>query len=656
MADESRKILDDIFRHINAGQIGQAVKLCRSSLESDPENINVLGILGAILLQKGQLEDAENYLLKTIELEPAFAKPHEDLGVLYLRQDDSARAASFFQKATELDPRLATAFRGLRDANTRSGNRDQAEAAHRRFLELSPEARALAEAEKLQRNGETQEAERICEELIKREPGNRDALRMLAVIASDDERYIIAEGLLRRIAKLPGSSYKAHLELARFLAEHSRIPEAVELLQETVRLVPDKHDVRLMLGDMLAIVGRTTEALQEYERCLEQSPQEPTALLGRGHMLRIGGRRDDAVASYQECISERPNLGDAWWSLASVHGYRLNGEELDTMRSQVESSVLTPESEIAFRFAIARACEQMEDFEGAWEQYKLGNAAKRALIKYDPVETELQHDKLAEVFTNDIFERKSAATPADITPVFILGMPRSGSTLIEQILASHSMVEGADELPYVIMISNSLSANKNNATRYPEIVEELDDSQLTGLGRSYLHYALTHCANEKPFFTDKMPANFSHVGFIRLILPHAKIIDVRRDPIAACIANYRHLFAQGKNQSYDLVELAEYYLQYVGIMQHWDKVLRGDVLRVQYEHVVENLEGEVRRILEFCELPFEEACINYHESARPVNTASSEQVRQPIYDSAVNFWKNYEPHLELLRDILEPVL
>jgi hypothetical protein len=235
-------------------------------------------------------------------------------------------------------------------------------------------------------------------------------------------------------------------------------------------------------------------------------------------------------------------------------------------------------------------------------------------------------------------------------------MPRSGSTLVEQILASHSMVEGANELPYVIMISNTLGANKNNATGYPEIVEELDDSQLTGLGRSYLHYALTHCENDKPFFTDKMPANFSHAGFIRLILPHAKIIDVRRNPIATCVANYRHLFARGKNQSYDLVELAEYYLQYVEIMQHWDNVLPGDVLRVQYEHVVENLEGEVRRILDFCELPFEEACIHYHESARPVNTASSEQVRQPIYDSAVDFWKNYEPHLELLKDILKPVL
>jgi tetratricopeptide (TPR) repeat protein len=585
------------------------------------------------------------------------SKPHEDLGLLYLRQDDPARAVSYFQRATELDPSLVTAFRGLADANIRSGNRDQAEAAHRRYVDLlPPDGRALAEAEKLHRDGESEEAERICEDLIKREPGNTAALRLLAVIASDNKRYINAEGLLRRIAKLSSSGYKAQLDLARFLAERSRLPEAIELLEETARLIPGKHEIHLMLGDLLSIVGRTTEALQEYERCLEQSPKEPNALLGRGHMLRIGGLREDAVASYQECISVRPDLGDAWWSLAGMHGYRVSGDELESMQSQLESGVLTPESEVSFQFAIARAYEQMNDFERAWQHYEIGNAAKRMLVSYDPVETEVLHTKLKKVFTKDIFERKAAATPTDTTPVFILGMPRSGSTLIEQILASHSKVEGAGELPYIIMMSTSLGAKRSDTTRYPEIVEELDDSQLTALGRSFLHHALTFRANAKPFLTDKMPANFSHAGFIRLILPHAKIIDARRDPVATCVANYRYLFAQGKNQTYDLVELAEYYLQYVGIMRHWDEVMPGDILRVQYENVVGNLELEVRRILDFCELPFEESCINYHQNARPVNTASSEQVRQPIYDSAVNFWKNYESHLDEVKEILEPIL
>lgn len=656
MAGNPRQTVDDIFRHINAGQVDQAENLCRTALTSDPEDINVLGILGAILMQKGQLEDAESYLLKTIELEPAFAKPYEDLGLLYLRQDDPERAAGYFLKATQLDPNGVTAFRGLADANLRSGNREQAEAAGRRFLELSPDARTLAEADKLHREGNSEEAERMCEELIKREPGNTAALRLLAVIASDDERYIIAEGLLRRIAKLSSSGYRAQLDLARFLAERSRFPEAVELLEETARTVPDNHEMHLMLGDTLSIVGRTSEALQEYEHCLALSPKEPTALLGRGHMLRIGGRQDDAVASYQECIAERPELGDAWWSLASMHGYRVSADEFETMRSQLESDVLAPDSVIGFRFAIARACEQMKDFAGAWQQYEIGNAAKRALVKYDPVETEVLHDKLAKVFTKELLNQSGATTPTDITPIFILGMPRSGSTLIEQILASHSKVEGAGELPYIIMMSNSLGANASDAARYPELVRDLDNSQLTGLGRSYLHYARTHCAAEKPFLTDKMPANFSHAGFIRLILPHAKIIDVRRHPLATCVANYRQLFAQGKNQSYDLGELGEYYLQYIEIMDHWDKVMPGDILRIQYEDVVSDLDGEVRRLLDFCGLPFEQACLEYHKSARPVNTASSEQVREPIYHSAVDFWKYYEPHLDDVKEILKPLL
>lgn len=648
--------MDEIFRHINAGQIDQAEKLCHTRLRNDPEDINVLGILGAVLLQKGQLEDAENYLLKTVELEPAFAKPYEDLGVLYLRQDDTLQAVTFFQRATELDPSLETAFRGLADAYFRSGNLNQAEVAHQHYLELSPGARALAEAEILHRGGKSEEAERICDELIEREPGNTAALRMLARMAADDKRYIIAEGLLRRSAKLSDSGYSAQLDLARFLAERGRVPEAVELLEEAVRLVPGRHEFHLMLGDLYSIVGLTTEALKEYELCLEQSPKESAALLGRGHMLRIGGRWDDTVVSYQECISLRPDLGDAWWSLASMHGYRVSEDELESMWSQLESGMLTPESELGFRFAIARACEQKNDFETAWQQYEIGNLAKRGSIKYDPVITQVLHEELTTVFTKDIIARKAIATQTDVTPVFILGMPRSGSTLIEQILASHSMVEGTGELPYITMISKSLGGNKRDAIRYPKIVEELDDSQLNGLGRNYLHYALKHCTNERPLLTDKMPANFFHAGFIRLILPHAKIIDARRDPIATCISNYRHLFAHGKNHCYDLAELADYYLQYVGIMQHWDKVMPGTILRVQYENVVDNLETEVHRILDFCELPFEPACINFHQSARPVNTASSEQVRQPIYDSAVNFWKNYEPNLDMLKEILEPIL
>lgn len=260
------------------------------------------------------------------------------------------------------------------------------------------------------------------------------------------------------------------------------------------------------------------------------------------------------------------------------------------------------------------------------------------------------------LFDRDYLEKNAGVEDFDVTPILVVGLPRSGSTLIEQILASHSQVEGAGELPYIVMLSKALGGGRTDRLRYPELVAELDAPELTALGRTYLRHTASHRSQEAPYFTDKLPANFSHVGFIRLILAHAKIIDVRRNPMATCVANYRQLYAQGKNQSYDLAELGEYYLQYVEDMDHWDTVIPGAVLHVQYEDVVADLEGQVRRMLEFCELPFEQACIDYHESARPVNTASAEQVREPIFTSAVDFWRNYEPYLDELGDILAPLL
>jgi LPS sulfotransferase NodH len=373
-------------------------------------------------------------------------------------------------------------------------------------------------------------------------------------------------------------------------------------------------------------------------------------------MLRITGFQDEANASYKRSVEVSPEIGSTWWYLASLHRYSASDEEVVTMQSQLESESLAPDSKIAFHFALARAFEKRESFTAAWEQYVQGNSLKRSIVKYDPVKLEVDQNRIKDVFNANFLASVSAQTPAAVTPIFVLGMPRSGSTLIEQILGSHSSLEGVGELPYVLMLTSSMIANKPDNLHYTEIMQQLSSHEITALGRSYLYHASTHCADETMFFTDKMPENFSHVGFIRSILPHAKIIDARREPMATCVANYRQLFAQGKTQTYDLNELGEYYLQYIDMMAHWDAVLPGEVLRVQYEEVVADLEGQVRRILDFCGLPFEQGCVEYHKSDRPVNTASSEQVREPIYTSAVEFWRNFDPYLEELREVLEPVL
>lgn len=626
MTNEVRETLQQAINLIDSGKIDNAEALCRESLSSNPDEINLLGLLGAILIEKGESAEAERCLLRTIELEPAFPKPYEDLGVLYLAQNEPDKAARFLEKAAELgeDPRPATHL--------------------------------LATANKFRQSGDQARAQQICNDVLERDPGNVVALRLSAIVATEAENFGLAENYLRRVVQLSPAQRGALLDLARFLGERGRYAESIDTLNEALQLAGDSPEIHLQIGDMLAATGRSEDSLQAYERCLEQRPNEPAALVGRGHMLRIAGRRDAAEQSYRQAIQVAPDMGQARWNLASLHGFSATDDEIKELQTWLDSGEISPESEVGFRFALARALEKREDFAGAWEQYELGNACKRALVKYDPVDTELQQRKIRDAFGAGSFRKATATTPKDNTPIFIVGMPRSGSTLIEQILASHSRVEGCGELPYIIMLSKTLSGGRTDGLRYPELISDLDASQLTALGRTYLHHAATHRSQKTPCFTDKMPANHSHIGFIRLILPHAKIIDARRNPMATCVANYRQLYAQGKHQSYDLAELAEYYLQYAELMQHWDEVVPGAVLHVQYEDVVADLDAEVRRLLDFCELPFEQACLDYHESARSVNTASSEQVREPIYTSAVEFWRNYEPHLDELRSILAPVL
>lgn len=643
-------------RFINAGQIDRAEQHCRQVIEEEPDNINILGLLGAILLKLQKIDEAEEYLLRTIDAAPTFAKPHEDLGMLYLSLNQAERASEFFEKSINLDPTQASAFFGLANALLKTGKTKEAKSAHRKFLELSPGAEALAEASRQIKEGQAKRAGEICDEVLKQDPENVEALRLLARIATDDQQHVIAEGLLRKIVQMSPTQSTPCMDLGRFLIERGRIPEAVDIFEKAVELDPSNANTHLLLADALAILGHSADALASYEKCLAIAPEEPSALLGRGHLLRIRGHRHEAIDSYKRCVELRPDFGGAYWSLASLKGFEFPDKQLAEMQTRIESGELDPESEISFRFALARAFEVKGDFNEAWQQYETGNEQMRSRVKYDPVKTEAEHDRLINVFSADFLDRMCSDEAVGPCPIFVLGVPRSGSTLIEQILASHSMVEGAGELPHIIMISAALGKNRSDNLVYPDVLIEMSEEQLASIGKSYIYHTGAHRLEETPNFTDKMPANYSHAGFIYLTLPNAKIIDARRDPIDTCVGNYRQLFAQGKNQSYDLQELGEYYLQYRRMMDHWDEVLPGRILRVQYEDVVGNLEQQVRRILDYCELPWEDACLKYFESDRAVNTASSEQVREPIYKDAIGYWKNYESHLDELLEVLAPVL
>ena len=655
-ADEAQRAFEDIFSLINSGQFEHAEKQCKSYLEENPDDVNVLGLLGVVLLRIGKITDAKPILEKTIRLEPNFAKPHEDLGMLCLYEGNPERAVQYFEEAIRLDGSQAGAYAGLAKALARLGEYEAANEAEKRHLELSPITQALAKARKLLAAGQTTKAEEVCNNISKQHPANTNILRMQASIATKDGQHIIAEGLLKRIIKLSPNHYQPYVDLGRFLGERDRFPEGVDVLKQAVALEPSEVSSQQMLADFLSILGQSSAALEIYDTVLQLDPDHSPALVGRGHMLRILGRRDEAIIAYESALAARPDSGHAWWSLASLRNYRFSTEQIDEMRAQVNSASESDNSMISFHFALARACEDDNDFDAAWQHYVLGNSLKREAIRYDPVEIEMSHDKIVDFFTTEFLELNNSLASDEPAPIFIVGMPRSGSTLLEQILASHSQVEGAAELPYLAMLAETLGSHRSGGKRYPGVLADMTAEQLTALGKSYIYHSKRNRPEDLPRFTDKMPANFPHIGLIHLALPNAKIIDARRHPLDACIGNYRQLFAKGKNHTYDLYECAEYYQEYVRLMAHWDEVLPGRVLRVQYEDVVADVEGQTRRMLEYCELPWEDACLNYYETSRPVNTASSEQVREPIFGDAVGYWKNFESELAEVKEILAYLL
>lgn len=653
---DSRKFVEDALALAASGRMDEAEQVCRDALVASPGDVNVLASLGAILLKADRLAEAESFLQKSIELEPEFAAPHEDLGSLYLRKSLVDHAVPLLETACRLDPQRPSSILALATAYERAGRDSDAGAAREKFLAMSPVNRALQDAAQMLREGDAKAAEKICGEILSKDSKNVRALRLLAEIAVTGRRFAAGEGLLRRLVRLVPDFYPGQADLANFLASQSRFHEAVEVFSRAIELRPDVAELHLKLADILATINRPPEALAAYKSCLVLAPDNYHARMGLGHMSRVLGDRDGAVSAYSYCIELRPESGDAWWSLASIRGFRFTDIQQRLLMSLRESPEVDSRARISMRFAMARVHEINANFDLAWQEYAQGNESMRQMVQYDPVELETQIDKCIKVFNDELLRQQPAASGSETRPIFIVGMPRSGSTLIEQILASHSQVEGCGELPYIIMLSHALGGTNPGDTRYPDIVSSMTKQALARIGVDYLEHTAVHIAEGVSVFTDKMPNNFIHIGFIHLSLPQAIIIDARRDPLDTCIANFRQLFAQGKNQTYDLVELGEYYLEYLRIMDHWDKVLPGRVLRVRYEDMVGDLEAQVRRLLDHCGLPFEPACLEFHKNRRPVNTVSSEQVRVPIYSDAVDYWKHYESHLDELKQILAPVL
>ncbi len=482
-------------------------------------------------------------------------------------------------------------------------------------------------------------------------------IRLLADIGVRVGALDDAENLFRRCLELAPDFTLARLNYAQLLSKRERLSDALAQVDTLLADDPGRYTFLTLQASIYVKLGDFGRGLAVYERLLAEFPPRPMTTLVYGHALKTVGRQAEAIAAYRQTIELQPSFGDAYWSLANLKTFRFTDTDVVAMRAQIGAGAGGLEDHFHLRFALGKALEDRGEYAESFEHYQRGNAIKIELERYSAEQMTDQVERTIRTCSADVFAtRRGSGCPAP-DPIFIVGLPRSGSTLLEQILSSHSLVDGTKELLDIPAIVRRLSGRQRAGedTRYPELLTQLDADQLRELGEEYLRRTRVQRAGA-PFFIDKMPNNFRHIGLIQLILPNARIIDARRHPMAACFSGFTQLFAQGQSFTYGLSNIGRYYRDYLALMDHWDEALPGKVLRVEYEDVTRDTEREVRRVLAHCGLPFEEACLSFYRNERAVRTASSEQVRQPIYSAAVDHWRHYAPWLDELKEALGPAV
>jgi tetratricopeptide (TPR) repeat protein len=652
-----KESLAQVIQAMQSGDAQRAESLCRRYLVTNAASVPHLQLLGHALVKQDKLVEAREQIEFALKIAPDYARLYEDLGSVQGLQREYEAAIQTFQRAVQLDPRLATAHRKLAQTLVAAGRADEVDEAFEGFLDHDRDAALVAAGAEQWRAGRFEEAETTLLSALRTNAENVDAMRFLAMVYYDqDKKLLDAEALLRRAVAIAPDFHQALANLGRILVDNSKLLEALEIYERLLRLKPDNSDAWEGYGRTLAQAGRVKDAETAYRKSLELEPQAPGVHMALAHMLKTLGNQEEALEAYRKSVELNPALGESYWSMANLKVFRFTDTEVGAMEEQVARDDLKEESRVHFLFALGKAYEDRQDYHKAWQHYHAGNQLKRTAVIYDPVEHEQHLNKIREVFSRELISANTGAGHPACDPIFIVGLPRTGSTLVEQILASHSHVEGTAELPNLGAIANGTGKYRPDGLAYPDTLATLTQRDFASYGREYLRQVARHRVLGTPFFIDKMPNNFIHVGWIKLILPNAKIINTRRHPMDSLLGVYKQLFAKGQDFTYDMLELAEFYRSYVEMMAHWHDVLPGQVLDVHYEDTVADLEAQVRRILDFCGLDFEEGCLRYYETRRAVKTASSEQVRQPIYTSALGLWKKYGENLALWQKELQDLI
>ncbi|MGC1305295.1 MAG: sulfotransferase [Caulobacteraceae bacterium] len=632
------------------GSHAEALQGAQALLMALPENRDLLLAAASSLRHLMRISESLEMLNRLERTHPHFSRMHQERGLCHVALKDAPQAIDALLRAVNINPALPMSWRMLEGLYRISGDAQNADiaAAHVATLRRLPAEVTTATA--LFSDGDLTPAENIIRAFLLRYGDHPEAMRLLAKIGMARDVLDDAEVLLEATLTLAPDHHPARHEYAQCLIQRHKYSQANEQASLLLDLDPRNLDYRSLAATAAVGLGEHDRAIGIYRDLLLEAPGSADLHLWLGHALKTVGQVPQAIKAYRGAAAARPDFGDAYWSLANLKTYRFTDEEIASMRAQ-EAAPTTPlVDRYHLCFALGKSLEDQSETAQSWDYYDRGNALKRSESRYRPEVLETNTRKQIEICTSDFFAHRAGWGDTRPDPIFILGLPRSGSTLLEQILASHSLVEGTQELPDIQAMVLELQGRDPDLDdpRYPAALAEMSHADFLRLGEKYLTDTQVYRTG-KPFFIDKMPNNFRHIGLIHLMLPNARIIDARREPMSCCFSNLKQLFAQGQEFSYSVDDISRYYRTYLDLMRHWDEVLPGRILRVHHEDVVTDLEGSVRQILDYCGLAFEPGCVDFHKTQRSVRTPSSEQVRRPIFRDGLDQWKKYEPWLDPLK-------
>jgi tetratricopeptide (TPR) repeat protein len=634
-------------------KVDVAITHLQGMLDQDPGDQEVLYVLAVCYRYNDDTQTALATLDTLLARDPDYARGYQERGHIYRKRAQAQDAVMAYERAVELNPALLVSWQNLTKLHRDCGEKERSRICEKHsdlLLRLPPE---LLSVTSMIHERKLYQAEQLCRAFVQKNRQHVEGMRLLAKIATELGILDDADFLLESCLEFEPNFRAARYDYAQVLFRRQRFQKSMEQAALLLKDQPAIPAFRLLFANAAVPVGEFDKALEYYDQLIEESTDNLHYHMLKGHALKSFGDRQGAVEAYQRAAAIKPDHGDAYWSLANVKTYRFKEAEIERMQRAEKNAATEAVDRYQLCFALGKSFEDNEKYETAFEYYARGNQLKLAKSRYRAERTDKEFARQQAICTRQFFDDRVGFGTQSNEPIFIVGMPRAGSTLLEQILASHPMVDGTIELPNMMSQAQKLGGRHkiDDESRYPAILETLSQKQLERFGNEYLKSTKVY-RKDGNYFTDKMPNNFRHIGLIQLMFPNCKIIDARRHPMACCFSNFKQLFGDGQEFSYGLEEVGRYYSGYVELMDHWENALPGKILRVQYEDVVADLDAQVRRLLEFLGLPFDQRCIEFHKNERAVHTPSAEQVRQPVYTSGVEQWRNFDPFLGPLKDSL----